>query len=278
MARYLQRLVARAGAPAEAVAAAPSPRPQSVPVAGDPFEATASWPVDVPAKSASSHLTSSRPSAPDEPQARIATRTFPTSIESNATHVHIHPPQESLSSASAISPPHAEPDPVVQEHTVREIESPAPAANAVEREIRTERLRERVTLEQTAAPVEIPLAARAPQQSESPKPADVERNVLARLMPVLNEWFASDSAAASPSLPDAATRAPPVIQPPPQDRPPVVSSPSDSPSVVIGSIHVEVVPSSVPVSAPAPRIRVTRSQSNTPAQSASRHRFGLGQM
>ena len=276
MARYLERIVARAGIPTQAAAVAPIPRAQFAHDAVDPFESTAHWSADAPARPIRENA---QAPSPPSAQPRPAAASAPVSFDSHTTEVHIHPrPQESVIPRAPLQQTLSEPAPLAHEKTAREIEiRPAPR-DILEREIRTESVREQTTIERGIPTGESHGSVISAPQNPMPKASDVERKVLAKLMPMLDAWFASDSAAKPPVPQAGMLPGAPVIAPPQRDPQPTSPAATDGPSLVIGSIHVEVASPAGPPPAPPRRVRAARSSSGSSPQRPSRYRFGLGQI
>jgi hypothetical protein len=118
---------------------------------------------------------------------------------------------------------------------------------------------------------EKPLSQVPAAQSPELNLAGIEADVLAKIMPALDAWYASDAPAIPTSPAGPSTIAPPR---PETEPPPIVQSPQ----LVIGSISVEVVAVPTPPAAPAPRPRTIRGPAREPDPFPSRLGFGLGQM
>jgi hypothetical protein len=259
MARYLERLVARVGVPAEAPAS-PAQRSQYEHQPGDPFEETALWnPVAAASPSPVPAVVPSRLDAgPAAPPAQL-----PGVPVVQAGHEESRP-DTPRPETSRILPPETrevvpskiellpQPDvfePPAQPELVR-------SETVIERETVREKVSSPIPPAESGAPLNLP---------------DVERDVLAKLMPALDAWFASNTAA-----PPAAPVVPPSITP--QRPEPERTAPVQTPQLVIGSISVEVVSPPTPVRVPASRPRTLQDPSRQTDPFPSRLGFGLGQM
>ncbi|MEP6714233.1 MAG: hypothetical protein ABJC09_01590 [Terriglobia bacterium] len=270
MARYLERLVARAGIANDAVPAAPVPRPQYDPQAGDPFENTAVW----EAESATPQVVQTVV-LPAPPVAEPRVETAPgqimmTDLRTSEVRVEEHW-LPSVETAPVVMPVTVEPAVALRE-TVREIEW-RPAPQMPEREIRTEATLTEATLERETIRTETLRPAPAPLEPAL-NPGDIERSVLEKLMPALDAWFKSDapafSAEAAPALPMAPSRQ--------HENEAVVSAATEAPQLVIGSIRVEVTAPPAAVAPSFPRRPVGRAAPAVSRPSPSRLGIGLGQI
>jgi hypothetical protein len=259
MARYLERLVARAGVPAEALAS-PAPRSQYEREPGDPFEETALWnPVAPPASPAPVAGPSQQDAGPAAPPVQPPGVTVVPAVE--ARDEESQPP-----GALRIQPPASTPDVVpnqIELHPQPDMfERPAQPAP-----VHSESVIERETVHEK---VRVPIP---PAESPALNLADVEKDVLAKLMPTLDAWLASGTPAA-PAAP-AAPAVPPSIVP--QRPEPGRAVSIQTPQLVIGSISVEVVSAPAPAAVPARRLRTIQSPSPQPDAFPTRLGFGLGQ-
>jgi hypothetical protein len=272
MARYLERLVARAGIANDAPPASPRPRAQYERDAADPFDSTAPWesaPAPVQAAAAPPQV------APVVLAPLISREPVPnTIVDSKSTEIRIEkhrdPIQTPVPPERFASPP--EPPSLARSEIVHEIEL-RPQPEIVEREIRAESIRAEKIIERETIRAEAPKPT-PPAEPATINTADIERNVLGKLMPALDAWFASGA-------PDPPTESPhrfplaPTLQ---RAAEPDATAATEIPQLVIGSIRVEVTapPSPVPVHIPRPRSARPATQTSRPTP--SRLGFGLGQM
>ena len=262
MARYLERLVARAGVPAEAPAS-PAPLSRYERELGDPFEETALWnPVAAAPPSPAPAVAPSRQDAgPAAPPVQPPGVPVVPAVE--VRHEESRP-EGRPPGAPRVQPPAPTPEVVPSQIELRPqpdvFERPAqPAPVHFQTVIERETVREKVS-----API-------PPAESPALNLADVEKDVLAKLMPALDAWFASNTPA-----PPAAPPVPPSITP--QRPKPERAASVQTPQLVIGSISVEVVSPPAPAAVPAPHPRTIQSPSRQPDAFPSRLGFGLGQM
>jgi hypothetical protein len=111
----------------------------------------------------------------------------------------------------------------------------------------------------------------SPAQSPELSLADIEADVLAKLMPALDAWYSSDTppAAATPAAPPTIAPQRPATEP---------AATVQTAQLVIGSISVEVVAAPAAAPTPAPRPRTIPGPAREPDPFPSRLGFGLGQM
>jgi hypothetical protein len=270
MARYLERLVARAGVGNDAAPAVPSPHLPFERQMGDPFENTAAWNSD-PAQpgpvSVASFANPVVPQPPVEPAPRspvIVERTTELRVEEHWA--------ETASPLPIVRPTAVEPVSILKEEIVREIElQPHPAMPA--REIHTESTRVENSLERETVRTETLQPAAAREEPAALSPGDIERGVLEKLMPALDEWFRSGVPAPAEDTPQ-----PPLVPSRQRDREIVAPPTAEASHLVIGSIRVEVTSPPAPVVANIPPRRAARSSPAAGRPSPSRLGFGLGQM
>lgn len=273
MARYLQRLVARAGivnepAPAMPASVAPAFRAQQEFEPGDPFEIVESRGalrppapspfVDAPALHTAQALPSpDKPRHPEGPPER-----------SEILRPHITP--------AAQDRVLTEPTRVFHE-TVHEIELRPPA-----RIVEPERAPESVRGEHVAVPELLP-ATRLVPASGPPAvgPEEIERNVLQKVMPALDAWFnAAAHQSPAPDQPSPGETSARLNLAPAQrsDSDFVTAAAESGPEIVIGSIRVDITPAAAAAPMPASRARAAMTPRPNVRRSPARLGFGLGQM
>jgi hypothetical protein len=277
MARYLERIAARARMAAGESAAAPRARPQLDGDGADPFEATAHWSVD-PTPPPADHTDA--PVRPAESAPLTPRVPAPTIIDARVTEVRMEGHRVEITPVAAPARPTAiELTPPVHDDSIQEITLQPPTREILEREFHTETVHaESATVRET-----VHSDAAPPARIPDPEAVDdraIEHNVLMKLMPALDAWFASNSGGQnSPHVaPPAAT---PAVVPRARDADTNAPAASDGATLVIGSIHVEVAQAAVPAP-PAPPTpagpRTARVRSSASPSPPSRLRFGLGQI
>jgi hypothetical protein len=271
MARYIERLVARAAVPHDTSAVTPRPLPLYDLAAGDPFENTAEWVPEAPSPAAPAPL-KGRPEAPVELSPLHAPARQIIDARTTEFRVEEHWFEKPAEPAIQAAPMPAEAPASIRQEIVHEKEVRI-EPRTLEREFHAESVRAETVLQRETVRVE-PTPPRAPAEPLTPGTDGLERNILGKLMPALDAWFLSRTPEAHPPEPVAA----PLVAPPQravETQPPAAV---DTPQVVIGSIRVEVVPPAASAPPPARRNRVTRHGPQPPRQAPSKAAFGLGQM